>query len=127
MEMAASGSDPPDGIRLRWLQLERLFSSNQTPVVLGRSPQASFCVGDSRVSRSHARIEAHSGHFYLTDLSYNGSFVQFDHNEQVLALRRSTCTLHGSGVITLGSPPHDPHATRIYFEMLTFCDTTPHW
>lgn len=127
MEMTSPGTELPDGIRLRSDNLERVFSSSQMPVVLGRSPQASFCVGDSRVSRSHARIEGHSGHFYLVDLSYNGSYVQFEHDGQVLALRRSTCTLHGSGVISLGSPPQDPQSTRIHFEVLNFSDTMPQW
>jgi adenylate cyclase len=102
-----------------------VFSTGQMPIVLGRSPQASFCVSDSRVSRSHARIESHSGHFYLSDLSYNGTHVQFDHDDQVLTLRRGTCTLHGSGVISLGASPLDPSSTRIHFEVLSFCDTLP--
>lgn len=125
LEMVSPGNDLPDGIRLTWQKTERVFSSQTMPVVLGRSPQASFCVGDTRVSRSHARIEGHSGHFYLTDLSYNGSYVQFDNDDQVLALRRGTCTLHGSGTITLGSPAHDDSATRIHFEVLSFSDTLP--
>ncbi len=127
LEMASPSTDLPDGIRLRWQNLERVFSAANMPAVLGRSPQASFCVGDTRVSRSHARIESHSGHFYLTDLSYNGSYVQFDNDDQVLPLRRGTCTLHGSGVITLGSPPHDDSATLIHFEVLSFSDTMPQW
>ena len=38
-------------------------------MVLGRSPQAQFRVDDSRVSRSHARVDWHGGSFQLTDLS----------------------------------------------------------
>lgn len=127
LQMNPMGSALPDGIRVAWQKQERIFSSVQVPVMLGRSPQAQVCVADSRVSRSHAKIEAHGGHFYLTDESYNGSYVLFDHDAQVLSLRRSTCTLHGSGVITLGSPPHDPDATRISFEVLSFADTLPQW
>ena len=127
LQMNPLGSALPDGIRVAWQKQERIFSSAQVPLMLGRSPQAQVCVADSRVSRSHAKIEAHGGHFYLTDESYNGSYVQFDHDAQVLSLRRSTCTLHGSGVITLGSPPHDPDATRITFEVLSFADTLPQW
>ncbi len=120
-------SDVPDGIRLYWQGQERIFSSAKMPIVLGRSPQAHICVADSRASRSHARVERHSGHFYLSDLSYNGSYVQFDGDAKVLSLRRSTCTLHGSGIITLGSPPSDPDAPRIGFEVLSFSDTQPQW
>ncbi|MEY2839951.1 MAG: hypothetical protein RJB60_2250 [Pseudomonadota bacterium] len=127
LQMPSPSTDLPDGIRLHWQKQERIFSALSMPAVMGRSPQAHVCVGDSRVSRSHARIEGHSGHFYLSDLSYNGSYVQFDRDAKVLSLRRSTCTLHGSGIITLGSPPHDPDAPRIGFEVLNFSDTQPQW
>lgn len=127
MIMDAAPSDMPDGVRLTWMGTERVFSPASMPLVLGRSPQASFCVSDSRVSRSHARIESHSGHFYLTDLSYNGTHVKFDHDDQVLTLRRGTCTLHGSGIISLGAPPADATSTQIHFEVLSFSDTLPQY
>ncbi|WP_290644783.1 adenylate/guanylate cyclase domain-containing protein [Aquabacterium sp.] len=127
MIMEAEPSDMPDGVRLTCLGTERVFSTASMPLVLGRSPQASFCVSDSRVSRSHARIESHSGHFYLTDLSYNGTHVKFDHDEQVLTLRRGTCTLHGSGIISMGAPPTDITSTQIHFEVLSFSDTLPQY
>jgi len=120
-------SDMPDGIRLVWMGTERVFSTASMPVVMGRSPQAQFCVSDARVSRSHARIESHSGQLYLSDLSYNGTHVKFDHDEQVMTLRRGTCTLHGSGVIALGAPPNDPSSTQIRFDVLSFSDTLPHF
>jgi class 3 adenylate cyclase len=123
----AQASDMPDGVRLTWLGTERIFSTASMPLILGRSPQASFCVSDSRASRSHARIESHSGHFYLSDLSYNGTHVKFDSDDQVLTLRRGTCTLHGSGVICLGAPPTDPTSTQIHFEVLNFSDTLPQY
>jgi adenylate cyclase len=91
------------------------------------APKRRFCISDSRVSRSHARIESHSGHFYLSDLSFNGTHVQFDHDEQILTLRRGTCTLHGSGVIALGAPPNDPSSTQIRFDVLSFSDTLPQY
>jgi len=125
MIMDAPASDMPDGIRMVWQGQERVFATAQMPLVLGRSPQAGVCVSDSRVSRSHARIEAHSGQIYLSDLSYNGTHIQFSREDQVLTLRRGTCTLHGSGVICLGAPPNDLSATRIEFEVLSFTDTMP--
>lgn len=120
-------SDMPDGVRLIWMGTERVFSTASMPVVLGRSPQAQFCVSDARVSRSHARIESHSGQLYLSDLSYNGTHVKYDHDEQIMTLRRGTCTLHGSGVIALGAPPNDPSSTQIRFEVLSFSDTLPQY
>jgi pSer/pThr/pTyr-binding forkhead associated (FHA) protein len=93
------------------------------PVVLGRSPQATYCIDDSRVSRSHARIDWHGGAYQLTDLSYNGTYVRFSGGSEVVALRRSTCTLHGSGAIGLGLPPTDAARRRC---VSSFSDTLPH-
>lgn len=108
----------PEGIRLSWLDLTRVYRGPQLAVVLGRSPQATYCINDSRVSRSHARIDWHGGTFQLTDLSYNGTFVRFGENGETLALRRGTCTLHGSGTIGLGTPPVDALSPCVKFEVL---------
>ena len=116
--------DEPDGMRLVWLDLNRLFAVQQMPVVLGRSPQVSFCVDDSRVSRSHARVDWHSGNFQLTDLSYNGTYVRFNDGE-IVSLRRGSCILHGSGSIGLGGSPSDPTSACLHFDILRFGDTQP--
>jgi adenylate cyclase len=117
-------SEEPDGIRLVWGAMNRLYSGHRLPVVLGRSPQSNFCVDDSRVSRSHARIDWHGGNFTLNDLSYNGTYVRFSGGE-VLSLRRGTCTLHGSGVIGLGGSPMDPTSAVVRFEVLVIAETQP--
>ena len=114
----------PEGLRLVWQDMNHAFASEQMPVVLGRSPQASFCVDDSRVSRSHARVDWHSGAFQLTDLSYNGTYVRFADGE-IVSLRRGSCTLHGSGAIGLGGSPRDPTSACVYFDVLRFGDTQP--
>jgi class 3 adenylate cyclase len=116
----------PEGIRLVWLDLNRIYTSSSLPLVLGRSPQATYCIDDTRVSRSHARIDWHGGTFQLTDLSYNGTYVRFDHDPEVISLRRGTCTLHGSGVIGLGTPPVDAASPSVRFEVMKFADTQPH-
>ena len=116
--------DEPDGMRLVWLDLNRLFAVQQMPVVLGRSPQVIFCVDDSRVSRSHARVDWHSGNFQLTDLSYNGTYVRFNDGE-IVSLRRGSCILHGSGSIGLGGSPSDPTSACVHFDILRFGDTQP--
>jgi class 3 adenylate cyclase len=112
----------PDAIRLQWLELNLVFASRQMPVVLGRSPQAHFCVDDSRVSRSHARLDWHGGSFQLSDLSYNGTYVRFADGE-IVSLRRGSCLLHGNGVIGLGGSPADPTSACVRFEVLRFADT----
>jgi class 3 adenylate cyclase len=119
-------SAEPEGIRLVWMDLNRIFSGPHLPIVLGRSPQSAFCIDDSRVSRLHARIDWHGGTFQLTDLSYNGTYLRFGGEEEVLSLRRSTCTLHGSGLIGLGGPPTDTFLPTLQFEVLSFMDTVPH-
>jgi len=114
----------PDGLRLEWVTLDKVFASRQMPVVLGRGQQAEFRVDDSRVSRSHARVDWHGGAFQLTDLSYNGTYVRFADGE-IVSLRRGSCTLHGSGEIGLGVSPGDPAATCVLFDVLRFDDTQP--
>jgi class 3 adenylate cyclase len=121
-----SVSTEPEGIRLIWMERNAVFAGPHLPVLLGRSPQATFCIDDSRVSRSHARIDWHGGTFQLTDLSYNGTYVRFANDDEVVSLRRGSCTLHGSGVIGLGGPPGEGFLPSIGFEVLSFMDTVPH-
>ena len=115
----------PDGMRLVWHDLDRVFDIDSMPIVLGRSVQATYCITDARVSRSHARIDWHAGSFSLTDLSYNGTFVRFGIDGEIVALRRGSCTLHGHGTIGLGSPPVDANSPSVRFEVLHFADTLP--
>jgi adenylate cyclase len=119
----AAPAPEPEGIRLIWMDLNRIYAGTSLPVVLGRSPQATYIIDDTRVSRSHARIVWHGGTFQLTDLSYNGTYVRFDHDPEVISLRRGSCTLHGSGVIGLGAPPTDVASPRVRFEIMRFADT----
>jgi class 3 adenylate cyclase len=121
-DMPASTPEP-EGIRLIWLDLNRIYAGTSLPVILGRSPQATYIIDDTRVSRSHARIVWHGGTFQLADLSYNGTYVRFDHDPEVIALRRGSCTLHGSGTIGLGASPADPASPCVRFEILKFADT----
>ena len=116
----------PEGVRLTWVDVTHVFATGSMPVVLGRSTQATYCIDDNRVSRSHARIDWHGGAFQLSDLSYNGTYVRFTGDTEVVALRRGTCTLHGSGVIGLGTSPSDPTAPCVHFEVLRFSDTLRH-
>lgn len=115
----------PDGIRLVWLNVNRVFAGPSLPVILGRSPQATYCIDDNRVSRSHARIEWHGGNFQLTDLSYNGTYVRYGGQSEVVTLKRGTCVLHGSGIICLGASPSDASAPTVRFEVMSFADTQP--
>ena len=116
----------PEGIRLAWGRTIRLFASDRLPLTLGRSPTSAFCVDDSRVSRQHARLDWQGGVFSLTDLSINGTFVRFASAEEVLSLKRGTCTLHGGGEIGLGGMPGNQRGASVRFEIVRFGDTQPH-
>ena len=104
---------------------QRTFTSQQTPVVLGRSPESTFQIDDTRVSRQHARIEWHGGNFHLSDQSSNGCYVRFANEQDVVVLRRGTCMLHGSGVIGLGASPSDPDSACVHFEVLSCAHAMP--
>ena len=115
----------PEAVRLIWLNVSEVYDGEHMPVVMGRSPQAHFRVDDSRVSRSHCRLDWHGGVFQLTDLSYNGTYVRFNGTDEVVSLRRGNCTLHGGGAIGLGGSPTDPTAPCVRFEVLSFVDAVP--
>ncbi len=123
---ARQHSVDPDGIRLIWHDLDRVFDIATMPIVLGRSVQATYCITDGRVSRSHARIDWHGGSFSLTDLSYNGTYVRLGAGgSDIVSLRRGSCTLHGSGIIGLGGSPLDGGSPVVSYEVLHFADTEP--
>ncbi len=125
-ELSEDCAPDPEGIRLTWLGSSRIYSPSSLPVILGRSPQATYCIDDSRVSRTHVRIDWHSGSFQLVDLSYNGTYVRFGNDTEVVTLRRGTCTLHGNGVIGLGAATSDAEAPYVKFEVMRFSETQPH-
>lgn len=116
----------PEGIRLVWMARSHVYASSSLPLVLGRSPQATYIIDDTRVSRSHARLAWHGGTFQLTDLSYNGTYVRFDHDPEIISLRRGSCTLHGSGAIGMGTPPSDVGSPTVRFEIMKFDDSQRH-
>ena len=116
-DMMPTLAEEPDGLRLSWAHAERLFGSQHLPLVVGRSPQAAFCIDDARVSRMHCRIDWHGSSFQLTDLSFNGTCVRFADGE-IVSLRRGSCTLHGTGTIGLGGSPMERGTACVDFEVL---------
>ena len=115
----------PGALHLTWAGKSRLLHAHELPIVLGRSAQSLIPLDDPRVSRVHARLDWHGASFHLTDLSFNGTTVRFDHR-QTLALRRTECTLHGKGEIGLSGAPGAPGVPTIGFDVLDFADTQPH-
>lgn len=97
---------------------EHLISLNQTrpTITMGRQEHNDLEVIDTRVSRSHARIEYRDGAFFLVDHSTNGTYVLMD-GQKGVNLRRGEIALDKDGIITLGrkGTPDSPKA--IHFQL----------
>lgn len=70
-------------------------------ITVGRSAECDLVVNEKFASRKHVGIRMLRTHFYLLDLSLNGTFVTKDSGEEVHVLR-GELLLDGSGKITLG-------------------------
>ncbi|MFZ2986633.1 adenylate/guanylate cyclase domain-containing protein [Ideonella sp.] len=124
------------GVELTWNSQRNVFLRERLPVLIGRGTACGLKVDDARVSRTHARIDLMGGALHLTDLSINGTFVLFAGDDEVLSLRRGSCTLHGHGELGLGGTPNDPSVAVVRFAFmaesepptapsLTFLSPTP--
>jgi hypothetical protein len=111
-------SAPPAPSRMEVRFGDQVISVNQTrpTITMGRQEHNDLEVIDTRVSRSHARIEYREGAFVLIDHSTNGTFVLMEGKPGV-NLRRSEIPLEGGGIITLGrkGTPESPKA--IHFSL----------
>jgi class 3 adenylate cyclase len=105
-------------IELQWLDTHKVFKSFEMPFYIGRTRQSEFMVSDSRVSRTHARVDWRNGCVVLVDVSSYGSWVRFAGGGADLLLRREECVLHGRGEISLGTPFNDPSATVVSFSVV---------
>ena len=108
----------PDAVVLTWGNKVRRFTASDMPVVIGRAAASDMQVDDARVSRSHCRIDLIGATLQLSDLSINGTFVRFTSEDEVVSLRRGSCTLHGSGEVGLSGSPEDPGVAAMQFEVL---------
>ena len=92
------------------------ISKTRPSVTMGRQEHNDLEVIDTRVSRSHARIEYRDGQFVLIDHSTNGTYVMIS-GKQGVNLKREEVPLEGRGFITLGRKiaPNSPKA--IHFNL----------
>ena len=118
-------SSEAQGVQLVWNRQSHKFMRDRMPVIIGRSSHCTLKVDDSRVSRTHARIDLMGGALQLTDLSINGTFVRFAGDDEVLSLRRGSCTLHGQGELGLGGTPDDANAPTVHFGLIGEQDSSP--
>jgi len=86
-------------------------------VSLGRATDAALHVNDPRVSRLHATLEWRGGQFVLTDASSFGTWVYLGNQDEAVVLRRTECTLVGSGQFVLGCAREDEDAPLIAFSI----------
>jgi adenylate cyclase len=114
----AMGLAGPEAVLLVWGNVRRRFTAADMPVVIGRGAAADMQIDDARVSRSHCRIDLIGATLQLSDLSINGTFVRFASEDEIVSLRRGSCTLHGSGEVGLSGSPEDPGVAAMQFEVL---------
>lgn len=86
-------------------------------ISLGRATDAALHVNDPRVSRLHATLEWRGGQFVLMDASSFGTWVYLGNQNEAVVLRRTECTLVGSGQIVLGCAREDEDAPSITFSV----------
>jgi class 3 adenylate cyclase len=86
-------------------------------ISLGRATDAALHVNDPRVSRLHATLEWRGGQFVLADASSFGTWVYLGNQNEAVVLRRTECTLVGSGQIVLGCAREDEDAPLIAFSI----------
>ena len=90
------------------------LDENRPSAALGRQKHNDLIVNDSRVSRSHARIEYNRGKFTLIDQSSNGTLVRPQGKKSIL-LKREETQLQGNGVIGLGRDVTTESETAVHF------------
>src|SRR6185369_989899 len=81
---------------------------------LGRDDSNDIVIVSLFASRIHARVHTRDGHYVLTDLSSNGTFLLVDEHSSEVHLRREEAVLGGRGWIGLGknATRHGDHSVR---------------
>lgn len=86
-------------------------------VSIGRDGSCSITLDAQYASRTHVTLDLRRGKFILTDQSTNGTYVQFNGQEE-LFIRREEITLLGEGTICLGESASNGSPTTIRFSIL---------
>jgi HD-like signal output (HDOD) protein len=94
-----------------------VMDERHSHVRIGRGVHSDIVMRDIRTSRKHARIVRSQGQYILTDLSFNGSYILID-GEDEYRVQHDDFVLHGSGSICLGYPhgAKDAEIIEFYFE-----------
>lgn len=78
-----------------------LFPSTEE-IIVGRAQTCGLIFQNRYTSRQHARFSYDNGDFTLTDHSTNGTYIKNDEGEMFLMGEK--IELHGSGIVSLGTP-----------------------
>lgn len=105
-------------LELRLGRLLIIMNTDRPEVTMGRQRHNDIEIVDTRVSRSHARIELRDGRFILIDHSTNGTYVKLNGRDDSLSLKRSELPLEGAGTINLGRKMIDRPSRTIYFNLM---------
>jgi len=91
-----------------------IVNRNRPTLQMGRDESNDIVIVSLFASRIHARVHTRDGHFVLTDLSSNGTFLMIDDQPAEVHLRREDAVLSGRGWIGLGknASTHGDHSVR---------------
>ena len=106
----------PSQLVLRYGSRTIAISQTRPTVTMGRQEHNDLEVIDTRVSRSHARIEFRHDRFVLIDNSTNGTYVLIK-GRQGINLKRKELPLEGNGYITLGRKVSSDSSKAIHFSI----------
>ncbi len=76
--------------------------TDSAEVVAGRGPGCAITFFNRYTSRQHAKFQYVENEFSITDQSTNGTYIKNDEGE--VFLMGEKMPLHGSGIISLGTP-----------------------
>jgi adenylate cyclase len=91
-----------------------IVNRSRPTLQMGRDDNNDIVIVSLFASRLHARVQTRDGHFVLTDLSSNGTFLLVDEHSGEVHLRREEAVLGGRGWIGLGknATRHGDHSVR---------------
>ena len=91
-----------------------VVSRTRPTLQMGRDDSNDIVIVSLFASRVHARVHTRDGHFVITDLSSNGTFLLVDEHTGEMHLRREEAVLGGRGWIGLGknATRHGDHSVR---------------
>jgi hypothetical protein len=104
IEIDSSNESAKEATRLfLWHKEEvcELFPSTDE-IIVGRAQNCGLIFQNRYTSRQHARFKFENGEFSIIDHSTNGTYIKNDEGEMFLMGEKME--LHGSGIVSLGTP-----------------------